>query len=567
MPALLSGARGASPWGCGAQALNFMRRFVETCDAVRATTKKSIKVTLVSELFKSLPLEDGATAAIFLTGRPFSHRDERVLGVGGSQLAKIVTEIAGADASDLGKSYRAHGDLGDMAEHLLLKRPSTADVSLQQVAKTFSQLSEVRTASQKMALIKNLFEHMSAGEVKYAIKIMTGDLRIGLKESLVEEAIAKAFDRPLDDVRRANMLTGDIGETLHSAASGDLASVRMRLFHPIGFMLATPVETASEILPDGHGSVLVEEKYDGIRAQVHKSATGVKVFSRTLDQIVEFPELDVFFAKLPGELILDGEILAWHGSRPLPFTELQKRLGRKQLDLWLQHEIPVRFAAFDLLYQNGTLLLEETLEQRRGRLEKLLPPGDSSPIYTAAAIRCDSVSAIQQAFQDSLAAGHEGIVVKRPESLYTPGRRGRSWFKLKEPFATLDVVVTAVEYGHGKRHGLLSDYTFSVRDGHQLLTIGKAYSGLTDAEIKAGTEYFLQHTVEDLGARRIVEPAVVMEVAFNNIQKSQRHESGYALRFPRILRLRPDKPVAEIDTLERVAQLYARQITLPRTNQ
>jgi len=544
-----------------------MRRFVLICEAVAATTKKTAKVALVSELFKSLPLEDSACAAIFLTGRPFPHRDERVLGVGGSQLAKIVTEIANADPSELGKSYRAHGDLGDMAEHLLLKRPSTADVSLQQVAKAFSQLPDLRTTAQKMALIKGLFEHMSAGEVKFAIKIMTGDLRIGLKESLVEEAIAKAFERPIETVRRANMLTGDIGETLRSAASDDLASVRMRLFHPIGFMLATPVETAAEILPDGSGSVLVEEKYDGIRAQVHKSAAGVRVFSRTLDEIVEFPELNVFFAKLPGELILDGEILAWHGSRPLPFTELQKRLGRKQLDLWLQHEIPVRFAAFDLLYQDGTLLLDETLERRRARLEKILRPSDVSPIYTAPALRCASVPDIQQAFQNSLAAGHEGIVVKRPESLYTPGRRGRSWFKLKEPFATLDVVVTAVEYGHGKRHGLLSDYTFSVRDGHKLLTIGKAYSGLTDAEIKAGTEYFLQHTIEDLGARRTVEPAVVMEVAFNNIQKSQRHESGYALRFPRILRLRLDKPVTEIDTLERVAQLYARQITLPRNNQ
>jgi DNA ligase-1 len=541
-----------------------MRRFVQTCEAVAATTKKTAKVALVSELFKSQPLEDAASAAIFLTGRPFPHRDERVLGVGGSQLAKIVTEIANADPSDLGKSYRAHGDLGDMAEHLLLKRPSTSDVTLQQVAKTFSQLPDVRTAAQKMTLIKGLFEHMSAGEVKYVIKIMTGDLRIGLKESLVEEAVAKAFERPIEAVRRANMLTGDIGETLHSAASDDLASVRMRLFHPIGFMLATPVETAAEILPDGSGSVLAEEKYDGIRAQVHKSAAGVRVFSRTLDEIVEFPELNIFFAKLPGELILDGEILAWHGSRPLPFTELQKRLGRKQLDLWLQHEIPVRFAAFDLLYRDGTLLLDETLEQRRAPLEKILPSAGASPIYTAPALRCESISAIQQAFQNSLAAGHEGIVVKRPESLYTPGRRGRSWFKLKEPFATLDVVVTAVEYGHGKRHGLLSDYTFSVRDGHKLLTIGKAYSGLTDAEIKTGTEYFLQHTIEDLGARRTVEPTVVVEVAFNNIQKSQRHESGYALRFPRILRLRPDKPVTEIDTLERVAKLYARQITLPR---
>jgi DNA ligase-1 len=540
-----------------------MRRFVAACEAVGATTKKTAKVALVSELLKALSLEDAALAAIFLTGRPFPHRDERVLGVGGSQLAKIVAQIAGADATDLGKSYRAHGDLGDMAEYLLLKRSGTADISLEQVADTFDQLPNIRVAAQKSTLIKELFEPMSAGEVKYAIKIMTGDLRIGLKESLVEEAIAKAFDRPLDAVRRANMLTGDIGEALRTAAADQLDAVRMRLFHPIGFMLATPVETVDEILPDGNGSLLVEEKYDGIRAQVHKSAAGVKMFSRTLDEVVEFPELNASFASLSGEMILDGEVLAWHGSRPLPFTELQKRLGRKQLDLWLQHDIPVRFAAFDLLYHDGDLLLDEPLLQRRERLEKILPPGQASPVYTASAIRCESVAEIQQAFKDSLAAGHEGIVVKCPDSFYTPGRRGRSWFKLKEPFATLDVVVTAVAYGHGKRHGLLSDYTFSVRDGQQLLAIGKAYSGLTDAEIKTGTEYFLQHTTEDRGASRVVEPTVVIEVAFNNIQKSQRHESGYALRFPRILRLRPDKPVSEIDTLEHVAQLYARQITLP----
>ncbi len=520
-------------------------------------------------MFKGLSVEDAAQAAIFLTGRPFSHRDERVLGVGGSQLAKLVVQLSGAEAADLGKTYRVHGDVGDMAEHLLLKRPdtadvSTADVSLQRVARLFDQLPNLRTAAQKTALVKTLFEQMTPGEVKYLIKIMTGDLRIGLKESLVEEAIAKAFDRPLDAVRRANMLTGDIAETLAFAAADDLASVRMRLFHPISFMLATPVETAGEILPDDRGSVLVEEKYDGIRAQVHKSAAGVKVFSRTLDEVAEFPELTSSFANLPGDLILDGEILAWHGSSPLPFTELQKRLGRKQLDLYLQQEIPVRFAAFDLLYQNGDLLLDEPLAERRARLEKILPSGRTSAIYSAIAIRCDSTEAIEKAFRDSLAAGHEGVVVKLPQSLYTPGRRGRSWVKLKEPFATLDVVVTAVEYGHGKRHGLLSDYTFSVRDGNQLLTIGKAYSGLTDAELKTGTEYFLQHTTEDLGARRLVEPTVVMEVAFNNIQKSQRHESGYALRFPRILRLRADKSVSEIDSLDRVAQLYARQITLPR---
>ncbi len=274
-----------------------MRRFVEACEAVAATTKKTVKVARVSELLQALSLEDAARAAIFLTGRPFAHRDERVLGVGGSQLVKAVAQIAKADDGDLSKSYRAHGDLGDMAEHLLLKRPSSADVSLKTVAETFEQLPYARTSPQKMALIQKLFAPMSAGEVKYAIKIMTGDLRIGLKESLVEEAVAKAFDRPLDAVRRANMFTGDIGETLQAAAANRLDAVRMRMFVPLGFMLATPVENAEEILPDGHGSVYVEEKYDGIRAQVHKTAQGIKVFSRTLDAITEFPELDPFFAR------------------------------------------------------------------------------------------------------------------------------------------------------------------------------------------------------------------------------------------------------------------------------
>ncbi|HEY1482892.1 MAG TPA: ATP-dependent DNA ligase [Candidatus Acidoferrum sp.] len=543
-----------------------MRRFVETCESVGATTKKLAKIALVSELLQSLPIEDATLAAVFLTGRAFPSREERVLGVGGAQLARVVAELAGANEADLGRTYREHGDLGDMAEHLLKKRPSNVDVSLQDVEEMFNQLVQARTPAQKAALLKSLFEPMNAAEIKYVIKIITGDLRIGLKESLVEEAIAKAFSRPLDAVRRANMLTGDISETLRAAAADQLTTIQMRMFHPIGFMLASPVETADEIEFPKHGILLAEEKYDGIRAQIHKTTTGVKFFSRTLDEIVEFPELHASFAGLPGELILDGEILAWHAGRPLPFTELQKRLGRKQkqLDLWMSDEVPVRFAAFDLLYRDGELLLDTPLTERRARLEQLLATNLASAIYSAPARICQSASEIRQAFVDSLAAGHEGIVVKLGTSLYTPGRRGQSWLKLKEPFATLDVAVTAVEYGHGKRHGLLSDYTFSIRNGNQLLTIGKAYSGLTDTEIKSGTEYFLHHTIEDQGFKRLVEPTVVIEVAFNNIQKSSRHESGYALRFPRILRLRPDKPVEEIDTLERVAELYAKQITLPK---
>ena len=541
-----------------------MLRFAQTCDAVAATTKKTEKIRLVSSLLQSLPIEDATRAAIFLTGRPFPRWDERVLGMGGRLLARLIGELSAKSGEAMSGVYRKHGDLGEMAEEILAERSGAPGVSLGEAALVFGELAAARGQSEKTDLLRRLLARARPAEVKYIVKIMTGDLRIGLRESLVEEAIAKAYERPIGSVRRANMLLGDIGETLQCAFRDELETVRFRLFHPIDFMLATPVETAAEILKKAAEPMVVEEKYDGIRAQAHKSGTRVKIFSRTLDEVVEFPELREPLAALSGEYIVDGEILAWHEAQPLPFTQLQKRLGRRNPDLWLIEEIPVKFVLFDLLYQDGELLLDEPLVERRRRLEQLLAPAQSKKLQIAPERMCRTREALEEAFRAALAAGHEGIVAKAPDSLYTPGRRGRFWFKLKEPFATLDVVVTAVEYGHGKRHGVLSDYTFAVRQGDRLLNIGKAYSGLTDAEIREFTDYFLKHTMEDQGFRRIVEPKIVLEVAFNNIQRSNRHESGFALRFPRILRIRQDKTPEQIDTLERVRELYARQITLPR---
>jgi DNA ligase 1 len=540
---------------------NTMYHFAEICDAVAATTKKTEKVRIVSDYLRALSIADSARASVFLTGRGFPRREEKVLGIGGSNLARLVTTLAGGNAEDLWQVYRKHGDLGAAAKDLLERSQAGGGVPLAHVEDVFKRLPDLRTQTEKLSLVRELFEKAAANEVKYLIKIITGDLRIGLKESLVEEGIASAYGGPIGEVRRANMLTGDVGETARLAATHELRSARLRLFHPIGFMLAAPVETADDVFKNYTCSLFVEEKYDGIRAQAHKSGNHVKLFSRTLDEVTEFPEVAESLAAVPGEFILDGEILAWQGSQPLPFTELQKRLGRKQLDFWMRQDIPVTFVAFDLLYLNGDLLLDVPLAGRRRRLEELAA---GPTIRIAPQTLCDSSASVQLAFRASLQAGHEGVVIKLPNSPYTPGHRGRFWFKLKEPFATLDVVVTAVEYGHGKRHGVLSDYTFAVRDGSRLLNIGKAYSGLTDAEIKQYTDYFLQHTTEDQGFRRTVEPKIVIEVAFNNIQRSARHASGYALRFPRIVRLRPDKLVEEIDTLDRVAGLYGRQMNLPR---
>ena len=537
-----------------------MQQFIDTADAVASTTRKNEKIKLISELFTSLSLDDASLAAQFLTGQAFPQFEERVVGIGGASLSRAVARAAGKEGHHLGAAYRKHGDLGDMAEELLRESHKKGDLQLRDVAVLFENLSSARIEIQKDELLGAAFTRASAAAVKYIIKILTGDLRIGSKESLFEEAIAKAFGRTPAAVRRANMMLGDIGETLRRASNDQLDSATVRLFHPLGFMLASPVETAQDVFAAGDTTaVYVEQKYDGIRAQVHKDANGkVKIYSRTRDQLVEFPELNAPLSNLPGEFILDGEILAWRDSRPLPFTELQKRLGRKKVDFWLAQDIPAKLVAFDLLYQDRELLLDLPLRERKARLRQLLAIKNDA-MDVANDSLCDTPEKVAAEFRSALAAGHEGIMAKAVESPYTPGRRGGSWVKLKEPYATLDVAVTAAEYGHGKRHKVLSDLTFAIRDGERLLNIGKAYSGLTDVEIEQYTKFFLEHTLEDQGFRRIVEPKLVIEVAFNNIQKSKRHESGYALRFPRIVRARPDKVVSDIDTLQRVEELFAQQ--------
>jgi DNA ligase-1 len=355
------------------------------------------------------------------------------------------------------------------------------------------------------------------------------------------------------------MLTGDIGETALRCRRGELQGGDVRLFQPIRYMLASPVETAAEAMQRVGGRAWTEEKYDGVRCQFHGGGERVALFSRDLrETTAAFPELVEAGRRLQHKLLLDGEILAHRDGRVLRFFELQRRLGRKAVSSELQAEVPVVFVAFDLLYLDGQVLLERPLSERRRLLEGLQL---EHPFLLARVESAREPQDLDRIFSETRMRGNEGLMVKDPASAYTPGRRGMAWLKLKRPLATLDVVVTAVEWGHGKRHGVLSDYTFAVREGDQLLDVGKAYSGLTDEEIAEMTKWFVAHTIRDYGRLRIVEPTQVIEVAFDQIQRSSRHPSGYALRFPRIVRLRPDKPVAEIDTLETVRQVAAELAT------
>ena len=544
-------------------ASGLLEGFARTAERVAATTKKLEKAALVGAYLHELSDADLSRAARYFAGHQFAMNDARTTNVGTGVLRDALSEATGLGVENLRPRYVRLGDAGEVAFEAVRETRGEAAAPSLTLAGTealVERLSEVRGTKNKKALLTGVLAGATALEAKYLVKLLAGgDLRIGLKEGLVEDAVARAFNQPLAAVALANMMTGDIGETAARARRGDLAGVRMRLFHPLKFMLATAAADLADIARQMPEEFFVEDKFDGIRAQAHTSGGRLALYSRTMDEITHrFPELHGPLAGLPDDAIIDGEIVPARGGVILPFSELQKRLGRKTVGDELLAATPVVFIAYDLLYGAGRVLIDEPLEERRRILEELVPGADAVRLSEAKRVR--EAASLDAEFDAARARGNEGLMIKDPRSSYKPGRRGREWLKLKRALSTLDVVVTAVEVGHGKRRHLLSDYTFAVRrseEDPELLNVGKAYSGLTDAELLALTEWFRAHTLQEFahGKVRVVEPLIVLEVTFDLVQESKRHKSGYALRFPRILRVRDDKTAAEIDTLDAVRRL------------
>ena len=552
--------------------------FANAGEDIRSTPAKLEKVRLLSDYLRSLTTEQLPFATTYFTGRAFAQSDPRILQIGWAVIFRALQDATKIDDSEFHGIASRHGDAGKSAFEVLDGRTAPEPFTILESAELFQNLQLARGPIAKAKLLRERFSILSAREGEYVVKILTGDLRIGLREGLVEEAIAKAFDVSLEQVKQANMLLGDIGQTALLASRKELHSAELSMFRPIKCMLATPEPSADAVwnrfievaARDRSGSlspgtVYVEDKFDGIRAQLHRSGDRVEIFSRDLRRITgQFPELVDQATKFDRELIADGEIIAFDEGRRLTFFDLQKRLGRKEhiADLFAgaAADVPVAFVIFDLLRLNGRSLLKTPLRARREQLGTLiLPPQFQRANVTPAR----SAAEIEQIFQDARRRLNEGLMIKDAESFYLPGARGMFWFKLKRELATLDVVVVAAELGHGKRNNVLSDYTFAVRDETtgKLLPIGKAYSGLTDVEIAQLTEHFKKNTIADHGRYRRVNPNVVLEVAFNSIQPSTRHASGLALRFPRIKAIRHDKDVDSIDTLQ-----YARELAMQSTN-
>ncbi|HEX8746084.1 MAG TPA: ATP-dependent DNA ligase [Pyrinomonadaceae bacterium] len=556
-----------------------LQTFAEAAEMVAATTKKLEKAARLGAYFHTLDDRDLMRAARYFAGHQFPQSDVRTTNVGTSTLRDALSEATGVGVEELRPRYVRLGDSGEVAyEAVLEARGESAKpaITLAETEALIERLSELRGTKTKKNLLAEVLARSTALEAKYLVKLLAGDLRIGLKEGLVEDSIARAFAQPLQQVSLANMLLGDVGETAVRARRGGLTEVSMRLFHPLKFMLATAAADLSDIARTMPEQFFVEDKFDGIRAQAHvqpvdeaastqsaavtvENGKRIALYSRTMDEITHrFPELFASLSRLNADVILDGEIVPAREGRILPFAELQKRLGRKTVGAELLSSVPVVFIVYDILYADGRVLIDDSLEERRAMLEKLVPA--EGMVRQSEVKRFREVAALDEEFDGARARSNEGLMIKDPRSSYKPGRRGREWLKLKRAIATLDVVVTAVEVGHGKRRHLLSDYTFAVRrseEDAELLNVGKAYSGLTDVELAELTEWFKAHTVQEFahGRVRVVEPKIILEVTFDRVQESKRHKSGYALRFPRILRLRDDKSVDEIDTLETVKKL------------
>jgi DNA ligase-1 len=480
------------------------------------------------------------------------------LSVGGSVLREALSRAVAWDRETLRVCYGEVGDTGETVS--LLMRGQTADEPLSLAAANglYQELFGARTTERKRRLLEQSFRKYRPLTLKYWIKVITRGLRIGLMGRMVEEAVALACDVPNTAVREANNRLGDLARVAMAARKGQLSEIQARLFHPMDFMLATPLERLDDLVspPDW----VIEDKYDGIRSQAHFEEGRVEIYSRGMEAVTAaFPEVAEALKQLPGNGLIDGELLAWRQGRALNFNLLQQRLARKSVHRTLLEDVPVVFMAYDLLLRDGVLLLDEPLEERRQKLKTLFE-GLPAPLLLSQQFEASGKEEIDKLFGEARMRGNEGLLLKRRGSSYEPGKRGGAWQKLKRPYGTLDVVITSAEQGSGRRAIFFSDYTFAVRSDNGYLNVGKAYSGLTDSEVKELTKVLRAASTERFGPTTLVQPSVVLEVAFDGVQKSTRHKSGYALRFPRILRWRRDKKPGDCDDLARVEALYQASI-------
>jgi DNA ligase-1 len=549
------------------------KALAELCEKLEATRKRLPKIDLVADFLKSLDAEEVEPAVSMLLGRPFPKWSQQTLDLSWATLSEIIKRITGVEWNIFMEAFSKTGDIGSATktvfENTKFKRQATLfekTLTITEVRRSLTAIAETAgygSREKKERLVEALFSLASPLEAKYLVKIFTGDTRTGFHEGLMEQAVSKAFQIPLQTVQNASMITADIGEVAAKAkteGSQALSTISFKIFRPVQLMLAQMGEDVPEALKEHGGRTAFEYKYDGARVQIHKLDDTVRIYSRRLTDVTEsLPEI-VQTAReniQARETVLEGEVIAVDSSgNPIPFQHLMRRFRRVHGVEDSAEKIPVRLYVFDILYVNGESLISAPYLQRRKILAE-----NAGKIPLARQIVTNKVEEAEQFLKEAMDAGHEGLMAKKLDSQYAPGIRGKRWLKIKPVLEPLDLVVVAAEYGYGRRHNWLSDYYLAARDAETggFLSVGKTFKGLTDAEIVEMTKQLKELAVKDEHRRTVVVPKIVVEVAYNEIQRSPKYKSGMALRFARITKLRPDKTPEEADTIQRVREIYERQ--------
>jgi DNA ligase-1 len=531
-------------------------------------------VGYAADFLRQLQPNEVESAVSMLVGRPFPRWDQRVLEVSWTTVRGIIERLTNASWQDFREAFSETGDIGDATKSLFekakVRRQSTLfekPLSILEVRRAFDSIAETSgsgSRERKERLLETLFSQASPSEAKYLVKVLMGDMRTGFHEGLMELTVSKAFDIPLETVQTASMLTGDIGEVAAVAREKGREGVeklRFKVFHPIKPMMAKMAADVNETLKEAEGQELAFEfKLDGVRLQIHKADRNVQIFSRRLTNVTEsLPEViqlvkDEVKAK---QAILDGEVIALGAEKnPLLFQHVMRRFRRVHGIDEMTKQIPVELQLFDIIFLDGQSLIHLPYTERRNKLAEIA----GHIRLTTQLITKDKAEA-EQFLKRALNQGHEGLVAKKLDSPYTPGVRGKRWFKIKSTLQSLDLVIVAAEWGYGRRHNWLSDYYLAARDAEtgKYMIVGKTFKGLTDKEIIDMTERLKNLTLSGEHQRVVVTPKIVVEVAYNEIQKSPKYDCGMALRFARITRIRDDKSPDEADTIQTVREIYEKQ--------
>lgn len=536
--------------------------FTRACEQLEKTSGRLEMIDIISRILPFLSSEELPVFVRFVMGRIFPDWSSRKLGIGPSLMYEAIGYVAGIKKEQVIEKINATGDTGRAVEDLLSIKSQTTffheDLDLVRVYTELIAIAEMegkKSQREKLLAVRRLLGNAHPLEGRYLTRIMLEELRIGVGEGSVRDAIAKAFSVDSSLVEHAMQALNDAGEVARLAKLGPeaLRTIRITLFHPVRMMLAQQ-GTIRDMIQE-HGQIAAEYKYDGSRFQFHKKGNWARLYSRRLEDVTAaLPDvIEKLIASTAHDVILDGEVIAIKDNKPMPFQSVLRRFRRRHDIAEAQDAIELVPHVFDILYLDGETLIDLPLEQRRKHLESVVT------LYLAPQVVSSDPQKIEQVYKQALDAGHEGIMIKVSDSPYSPGQRGKNWIKIKPEADTLDLAVIGAEWGEGKRAHVFGSFLVACQDQGKLVPLSRVATGFSDEQLTEVYELMKDRVVKKTGKEVMFEPDLVFEVGYAELQVSPTYEGGFALRFPRFIRIRDDKAVADVETLDSIRERYDRQ--------